>query len=88
MVLSLLCVSTASQADNSLGQRDNINIDLTQRQHAELAIAPGLVSGSSLNGLLRNYYFARDNHHTPARRDQREWAQGVLLSFRSGYTDT
>jgi len=88
VLVSLVWVSTSSLADNSLGQRDNINLDLTQRQHAELAIAPGLASGSSLNGLLRNYYFGRDNHHTPARRDQREWAQGVLLSFRSGYTDT
>ncbi|TDF82311.1 OprD family outer membrane porin [Pseudomonas sp. H9] len=88
LALSLVCASSASQADNSLGQRDNINIDLTQRQHAELAIPAGLVNGSSLNGLLRNYYFGRDNHHTPARRDQREWAQGVLLSLRSGYTDT
>ncbi|MCW2271689.1 MULTISPECIES: OprD family outer membrane porin [Pseudomonas] len=88
VLVSLVWVSTSSLADNSLGQRDNINLDLTQRQHAELAIAPGLASGSSLNGLLRNYYFGRDNHHTPARRDQREWAQGMLLSFRSGYTDT
>lgn len=38
--------------------------------------------------MLRNYYYSRDNHNTPARLDQREWAQGAYLCFRSGYTDT
>ena len=53
-----------------------------------MKVPPGFVEGSTLNGFLRNYYFARDNHDTPSRRDQREWAQGLMLSFRSGYTDT
>lgn len=53
-----------------------------------MKVPPGFVEGSTLNGFLRNYYFARDNHDAPSRRDQREWAQGLMLSFRSGYTDT
>lgn len=76
------------QADNSLGQRDNLSTGINERQKAELAVTPGFVGGSSLNGLLRNYYLGRDNHNTPSRLDQREWVQGVYLSFRSGYTDT
>lgn len=75
-------------ADNSLGQRDNLSTGINERQKAELAVTPGFVSGSSLNGLLRNYYLGRDNHNTPSGLDQREWVQGVYLSFRSGYTDT
>lgn len=77
-----------SEADNSLGQRDNLSVGINDRQKAELTVPAGFFNGSSLNGLLRNYYFSRDNHNTPARLDQREWAQGAYLSFRSGYTDT
>ncbi|MBW6266630.1 OprD family porin, partial [Pseudomonas aeruginosa] len=88
-----LCVALAIGpgsllADDSLGHRDNISTGLNQRQKAEMKVPPGFVEGSTLNGFLRNYYFARDNHDTPSRRDQREWAQGLMLSFRSGYTDT
>lgn len=75
-------------ADNSLGQRDNLSTGNNDRQKAEIAVAAGFVNGSSLNGMLRNYYYSRDNHNTPARLDQREWAQGAYLCFRSGYTDT
>lgn len=77
-----------AEADNSLGQPGNFNTDINDRQKAEMAVPAGFVSGSSLNGVLRNYYFSRDNHNTPARLDQREWVQGAYLSFRSGYTDT
>ncbi|HEF4760251.1 TPA: OprD family outer membrane porin [Pseudomonas putida] len=82
-----LAVNNA-EADNSLGQRDNLNTDINDRQKAEMAVPAGFVSGSSLNAILRNYYFSRDNHNTPSRLDQREWVQAVYLSFRSGYTDT
>lgn len=75
-------------ADNSLGQRDNLSSGINDRQKAEMAVPDGFISGSSLNGLLRNYYFSRDNHDTPAGLDQREWVQGAYLSFRSGYTDS
>ncbi|SUD31313.1 outer membrane porin, OprD family [Pseudomonas fluorescens] len=88
MSLTVSLSAGAAYADNSLGQRDNLSTGINERQKAELAVAPGFVSGSSLNGLLRNYYLGRDNHNTPSRRDQREWVQGVYLSFRSGYTDT
>lgn len=77
-----------AEADNSLGQRDNLNTGINDRQKAEMAVPTDFVQGSTLNGLLRNYYFSRDNHDTPARLDQREWVQGAYLSFRSGYTDT
>lgn len=77
-----------AEADNSLGQRDNLSTGINDRQKAEMAVPAGFVNGSSLNGLLRNYYLSRDNHDTPTRLDQREWVQGAYLSFRSGYTDT
>ncbi|WP_230589701.1 OprD family outer membrane porin [Pseudomonas chlororaphis] len=88
MTLGLSLTLVDVRADNSLGQRDNLSTAINERQKAELAVPAGFVQGSSLNGLLRNYYLARDNHDTPARQDQREWVQGLYLSFRSGYTDT
>jgi hypothetical protein len=85
--LGLLMVLPAA-ADNALGQRDSIFTGVNDRQAVELAIPPGLVEGARLDGLLRNYYFHRDNHSDLVRRDPSEWAQGFLLSFRSGFTDT
>ncbi|ETK17266.1 outer membrane porin, OprD family protein [Pseudomonas sp. FH4] len=86
--LTVSLSAAGAYADNSMDQRDNLSTGINERQKAELSVTPGFVSGSSLNGLLRNYYLGRDNHNTPSRRDQREWVQGVYLSFRSGYTDT
>ncbi|KJK05882.1 MULTISPECIES: OprD family outer membrane porin [Pseudomonas] len=77
-----------AEADNAMGQKDTIFTGVNDRQAVELAIAPGLVQGSRLDGVLRNYYFQRDNHSDLVRRDPTEWAQGFLLSFRSGFTDT
>ncbi|MCT2378443.1 OprD family porin, partial [Pseudomonas aeruginosa] len=88
LCLALAIGPGSTLADDSLGHRDNISTGLNQRQKAEMKVPPGFVEGSTLNGFLRNYYFARDNHDAPSRRDQREWAQGLMLSFRSGYTDT
>lgn len=88
LCLALAIGPGSTLADDSLGHRDNISTGLNQRQKAEMKVPPGFVEGSTLNGFIRNYYFARDNHDTPSRRDQREWAQGLMLSFRSGYTDT
>lgn len=85
--LSLLMVMPA-KADNALGQRDTIFTGINDRQAVELGIPAGLVEGARLDGLLRNYYFHRDNHSDLVRRDPAEWAQGFLLSFRSGFTDT
>lgn len=75
-------------ADNSLGHRDNLSTGINDRQKAEMMVPAGFVSGSSLNALLRNYYFGRNNYDTSTGFDQREWVQGAYLSFRSGYTDT
>ncbi|MBK4990707.1 OprD family porin [Pseudomonas sp. S36] len=47
--------------------------------------AQGFVEGSSLNLNLRNAYFNRDNHNTGVR-DKREWGQGAVARFESGYT--
>ena len=86
--IGLFVYQQQSFADNSLGQRDNLDDNINVRQKAELAIPPGFVEGSTFKGILRNSFFERNNHHTPSGRDQREWAQGGYLSFRSGYTDT
>lgn len=76
------------QADNALGQKDNIFTGVNDRQAVELTIPPGLIEGSRLDALIRNYYLQRDNHSDLVTRDPSEWAQGFLLSFRSGFTDT
>ncbi|MGE7963231.1 OprD family porin [Pseudomonas sp. NPDC089918] len=47
-------------------------------------------SDSSASVLLHNYYFDRDfkDPANPAlKRELREWAQGVTLDFKSGYTE-
>ncbi|MFK8331888.1 OprD family outer membrane porin [Pseudomonas sp. BJa5] len=84
---SLLLVVPA-RADNALGQKDTIFTGINERRAVELSIPPGLVDGARLDGLLRTYYFQRDNHSALVRRDPEESAQGMLLSFRSGFTDT
>ncbi|MNJ18747.1 Porin D precursor [compost metagenome] len=77
-----------AHADNSMGQRDNIFTGVNERQAVELTLPPGLVKGARLDALVRNYYLQRDNHSDLVTRDLGEWAQGFLLSFRSGFTDT
>jgi len=81
-------LSAPAEADNALGQKDNIFTGVNQRQAVELGIAPGLIEGARLDALVRNYYFQRDNHSDLVTRDPTEWAQGFLFSFRSGFTDT
>lgn len=48
------------------------------------------ITDSSASVLLHNYYFDRD-YKDPAnpalKRELREWAQGVTLDFKSGYTE-
>ncbi|WP_416310271.1 OprD family outer membrane porin [Pseudomonas sp. W03] len=83
-----LLLALPAQADNSLGQKDNIFTGVNDRQAVELTIPPGLVEGSRLDGLVRNYYLQRDNHSDLVTSNPTEWAQGFLLSFRSGFTDT
>lgn len=86
--VGLMLSEQQARADNSLGQRDNLDANITARQKAEVSIPPGFIEGSTMKGILRNSFFDRNNHHTPDGRDQREWVQGGWLSFRSGYTDT
>lgn len=81
-------LSSPAQADNALGQKDNIFTGINDRQAVELGIPPGLIEGARLDALVRNYYFQRDNHSDLVNRDPTEWAQGFLFSFRSGFTDT
>ncbi len=83
-----LVLAAPAQADNALGQKDNIFTGVNDRQAVELGIPPGLVEGARLDALVRNYYFQRDNHSDLVPRDPTEWAQGFLFSFRSGFTDT
>lgn len=81
-------LSLPVEADNALGQKDNIFTGVNDRQAVELGIAPGLIEVARLDALLRNYYFQRDNHSDLVTRNPTEWAQGFLFSFRSGFTDT
>ena len=47
--------------------------------------AEGFVEGSSLNVHSRNYYLNR-NQLNRGVRDNREWGQGFIGKFESGYT--
>ncbi|RBH54990.1 MULTISPECIES: OprD family porin [Pseudomonas] len=52
---------------------------------ADQSTATGFVEGASAGVVLKNYYFNRnkkDNH----ANDQKDWTQGVLGKFSSGYT--
>jgi imipenem/basic amino acid-specific outer membrane pore len=51
---------------------------------SDQAEAKGFVEDSTLNVLLRNYYFHRD--HRNGGNDQRDWTQGVHGVFSSGFT--
>jgi hypothetical protein len=44
----------------------------------------GFIEGSSLNLDLKNYYFNRDYHD--GSQDRKEWAQGFIGVFESGFT--
>jgi len=46
--------------------------------------AKGFVDDSSLTVHLKNYYFNRDNKNT--KDDSKDWTQGVLGNFSSGFT--
>ena len=48
------------------------------------ATAKGFVEGSSLNLLLRNFYFDRDGKNTAG--DKQDWLQMVQGNFSSGFT--
>ena len=47
--------------------------------------AEGFIEGSHLDVLARNYYFNR-NQLLPGVRDMREWGQGFVGKFESGFT--
>jgi len=51
---------------------------------SDQAEAKGFVEDSSLNLLVRNYYFNRDNKD--GANDQKDWTQGIWGNFSSGYT--
>ncbi|MBK5415953.1 OprD family porin [Pseudomonas sp. TH31] len=51
---------------------------------SDQAEAKGFVDGSKLDLLVRNYYFNRDNKN--GANDQKDWTQGILGNFSSGYT--
>lgn len=51
---------------------------------SDQAEAKGFVEDSSLNLLVRNYYFNRDNKN--GGNDQKDWTQGIWGNFSSGYT--
>ena len=48
------------------------------------ADAQGFIADSSLNLVLRNFYFNRDGVHGDS--DRKDWTQAVLGTFSSGYT--
>ena len=48
----------------------------------------GFVDDSRASLELRNFYMNRDFRHSGGDEKQDEWAQGFLLRFESGYTDT
>ncbi|WP_223592642.1 OprD family porin [Pseudomonas sp. A-R-19] len=51
---------------------------------SDQAEAKGIVEDSTLNLLVRNYYFNRDRKD--GATDQKDWTQGIWGNFSSGYT--
>ncbi|VVO73026.1 OprD family porin [Pseudomonas fluorescens] len=51
---------------------------------SDQAEAKGFVEDSSLNLLVRNYYFNRDRKD--GATDQKDWTQGIWGNYSSGYT--
>jgi imipenem/basic amino acid-specific outer membrane pore len=51
---------------------------------SDQAEAKGIVEDSTLNLLVRNYYFNRDNKD--GANDVKDWTQGIWGNFSSGYT--
>ena len=51
---------------------------------ADQASSNGFLEDSHLNLLLRNFYIDQDNHD--GGNDRRDWAQGFMLDYKSGYT--
>ena len=49
--------------------------------------AAGFIDDSSANLTLRNYYFDRDYKGASVQSAAREWAQGFILNFSSGFTN-
>lgn len=49
-------------------------------------LAQGFIEDSKATLTARNYYFDRDFKGTSAQSAAREWAQGFVLKFTSGYT--
>jgi hypothetical protein len=54
---------------------------------AESVQAAGFIDDSKADLTFRNYYFDRDYKGISAQSAAREWAQGFILNFTSGYTD-
>ncbi|OWJ91665.1 porin [Pseudomonas sp. A46] len=50
------------------------------------AQADGFIEDSHANLTLRNYYLDRDYQDDGAKSEAREWAQGFILKFQSGFT--
>ena len=51
---------------------------------SDQASSKGFIEDSSLNFLVRNYYFNRDNKN--GNVDQRDWSQGFWGNYSSGFT--
>jgi len=52
---------------------------------SDQAEAKGFVEDAKFDVLLRNYYFNRDKKNTSSN-DSKDWTQGFLSNFSSGYT--
>jgi len=48
------------------------------------ADSKGFIGGSSVTGLLRNYYM--DRNRESGKADNRDWTQGAMLNYASGFT--
>jgi hypothetical protein len=51
------------------------------------AQAQGFIDDSHASLTLRNYYLDRDYQDDGAKSEAREWAQGFILKFQSGFTE-
>jgi imipenem/basic amino acid-specific outer membrane pore len=60
------------------------NVAMAAPLVADQATSRGFVEDSHLNVLLRNYYWNRDGKNGGV--DRRDWTQGVIANFESGFT--
>lgn len=65
----------------------SLSVAVTTAMLSQGVVASSFIEDSNATLLLRNYYFDRDYKNESVPPAQREWAQGFILKYNSGYTE-